>query len=313
MLDLVQVRSFIAVATELHFGRAARRLNMSQPPLSRQIRLLEDYLGAQLFERSSQRVALTPAGRAFLPQAQALLTHAGAVESSARQGGEAVEGSVRLGFFGTAAFRLLPRIIAAAARQYPRIGFQLREMNAVGQMNAFAFGELDIGIVRPIEHPPGLEVQVLMRERMLLALPRGHRLARGPLRVADLTGQPFIGYSTDAPYLHQFQTSLFQALGIRPDEQHRLAHSPAILSLVGAGLGLALVTEQARHVATEGVEFRPLPLPQDRLALTHLVARPDMRPPVARIHALIAEVAREVEAETYSNSDPSMLSPVIRR
>lgn len=309
MLDLVQLRSFVAVATELHFGRAAIRLNMTQPPLSRQIRLLEEQVGAQLFERSSQRVTLTPAGRAFLPQAQALLSHAGAIEASMRQGEAGVEGTVRLGFFGTAAFQLLPRIMAAAARHFPRIAFQLREMNAVGQMNAFSFGELDLGIVRPIEHPPGLDVQVLMHERMLLALPHGHAMARGTLRLAALTNQPFIGFSTDAPYLHQFQQTLFQTLGIRPNELHRLAHSPAILSLVRAGLGLAIVPEQARLAAPEGIEFRPLPA--EHKALTHLVMRANAPPAVQRVHALIQDIAREIE--TYSSNDPSMLSPVMRR
>lgn len=300
MIDLVQVRSFVAVATELHFGRAARRLNMTQPPLSRQIRLLEEYLGARLFDRSARAVTLTPAGRAFLPQAQALLTHANAVESAARDVAEEVEGTVRLAFFGSVAFRLLPRIMTRAVQQYPRIAFDLREMNAIGQMNAFAFGELDLGIVRPIDAPAGLDVQVLMQERMLVALPRGHHIGRlRTVRPADLTDLPFIGYSPDAPYLHRFQ----QTLDIAPRVLHRLAHSPAILSLVGAGLGLAIIPEQARPAAPEGVEFRPLSLPPDRRALTHLVAHMPLRPPVARIHRLIAEVAREVEAESLREGD----------
>lgn len=299
MIDLIQVRSFVAVAGDLHFGRAARRLNMTQPPLSRQIRLLEEYLGVRLFDRSSQSVALTAAGRAFLPQAQALLSQAGAAESSVRQAGMETEGTVRLGFFGSAAFRLLPRIMAAAASTYPRIAFELREMNAVSQMNAFAFGELDLGIVRPIDAPAGVDVQVLMQERMLLALPRGHRLLRSrTVRPAELTDQPFIGYSTDAPYLHQFQHSLFDAFHLRVREQHRLAHSPAILSLVGVGLGLAIIPEQARLSAPEGVEFRPLALPADRRAVTHIARHEGpMRPPVECIHRLILEIARTVEGE----------------
>lgn len=299
MIDLTQVRSFVAVAAELHFGRAARRLNMTQPPLSRQIRLLEDYLGARLFDRTAKSVTLTPAGRTFLPQAQSLLNHANEAESSIRQTTQ-TEGTVRLAFFGLAAFRLLPRIMARATQQYPRIALDLREMNAVSQINAFAFGELDLGIVRPMTPPPpALTMDTILRERLLVALPHGHALTRTQtIRLSDLNNQPFIAYSTEAPYLHQLQRALFTAHQIHPVEQHRLAHSPALLSLVAIGLGIAVIPEQARHAVMEGVTFRPLALPAPTYALTHLVSQTGLRrPPVDCIHRLIAEVCATIESE----------------
>lgn len=299
MLDLNQVRSFIAVATDLHFGRAARRLNMTQPPLSRQIRLLEDYLGSQLFARENKSVSLTPAGINFLPEARALLARAEEAEAVVRRTDQIAEGQVRLGFYGAASFRLLPRIMARAAQLYPGIRILLREGSALQQLDAFSFGELDLGIVRPTKAPASLNVTVALQERLLLALPRGDLLTRRKqVRLSDLNGRRFIAYDLNAPYLHGLQQTLFGGHGVRPDVVHALGNAPAILSLVGVGLGAAIVPEHARFGGTADVVFRPIANLVGERAQTHLLERSGTRnPAVAMIHDVVLEVGRTLETE----------------
>lgn len=299
MLDLVQIRAFIAVATELHFGRAARRLNMTQPPLSRQIRLLEQHLGAQLLERSSKSVSLTPAGISFLPEARALISHAEDVEAIGRRGPGEQEGTVRLGFYTAACARLLPRVMARAEQTYPGIRVLLREGSAAALLDAFAFGELDLGIVRPTNPPKNLSVHVAMSERLLLALPPGDELARRrKVRLLDLEGRRFIAYEARAPYMHALQNSIFAQHGVRPRIVHALSNAQAILSLVGVGLGAAILPEHACHVSGEGTVFRALENLGEERAKTHLLMRSDARDPaVDLIHALILEVGGAIEAE----------------
>lgn len=299
MLDLVHVRSFVALAAELNFSRAARRLNMTQPPLSRQIRLLEEHLGSKLFDRTSQSVALTAAGRKFLPEAQALLRQVEDMEALVRENAQEPEGKVRLGFYGAACFRLLPSLMVEISRVYPRIEMELRELNATQQIDAFSFGELDIGLARPTVLASGLRAQIALREALLVALPKDHPLTtRTTLRPEDLHQQPFIAYGTGGPYLHSLQRSIFAQHGITPRITQSLAHAETILSLVGAGLGIAIVSSHARHAARENLVFRPMTGFKIDEAITHKITRADMRKPAVKlISQLICEVGRRLEMD----------------
>lgn len=298
MLDLVHVRSFIAVATELHFSRAAGKLGLSQPPLSRHIRMLEEYLGVRLLERSRHGVALTGQGQVFLAEARQLLARAETAEMSVRGRPQEPEGTVRLGFYGAAAFRLLPRVIMALNQRHPRIRLDLRELDGAGQRDAFAFGRLDLGLVRPSAHPTTLTAEVVLAERLLLALRADHPLARRKkVRLTDIDGLPFVGYSSDAPYMHDLVRRVLAAQSVMPDTVQSVAQAQAILSLVGAGLGAALLPEHARHAGREGVVFLPL-FPAMDMALTHLVrAETPQRPIVGLVRDVIRETGAALETE----------------
>ncbi len=302
MLDLVHLRSFIALASELHFGRAAQRLNMTQPPLSRQIRLLEEHLGRRLFDRNSQSVELTAAGLRFLPEAQTLLRQASEIEALLREDTGEPEGKLRMGFYGAASFRLLPSLMAELTRTYPRVTMELRELNAAQQINAFGFGELDIGLIRPTVLSPGLQAEVALREELLVALPCDHPLtAKSRIHPQDLDDVPFVAYGPEGPYMHSLQQAIFAEHAIAPRIVQALAHAEAILSLVSVNMGLAIVSGHAMHAPRENVTFRPLAVCKVNEALTHVITRKDARRPLVK---LVAQLAREVGARLKETAAP---------
>ena len=184
MFEFSQLRCFLAVAEDLHFGRAAQRMNMTQPPLSRQIQLLEHELGVTLFERTSRAVKLTPAGRTFLPEAKQMLRLAEGAIVSAKRVARGEVGPVTLGFTPGSSYAFVPRLVAAAMEEMPDVDLVLREMDSAHQMEALAAGRLDAGAVRLPVDRRGMELACVMREQMLLAVPEGHALAEGKAPVA---------------------------------------------------------------------------------------------------------------------------------
>lgn len=277
MFELGQLRSFIAVATELHFGRAAERLNISQPPLSRQIQALEREIGVELLKRSSRSVQLTSAGRAFLIEARALMRQAEAAGHAARRAVGIESGSVAIGFIGAATYSAVPRLITQARARLPKIELVMKELLTVDQIEALASRRIDIGLVRlPLEHR-GLDKTLVQSEPLMLAVLRGGPLAtRRALRLADLDRQPYVMYSPhDGWYLHEMLTLLFREQGILPDYVQHTSQTHAILSMVSAGVGVALVPASARNACFGNVVLRPLPLPSTLRVRLHAVWRRD--------------------------------------
>lgn len=262
MPELSHLRAAIALAEEGHFGRAARRLHLTQPPLSRQVRLLEETLGVRLFERTPQGAVPTPAGLAFLPGARAALRAAEAAGQAARRAAQAPGGSVALGFIGAATYAALPALVARARDALPGVALSLREMSTEAQHEALLAGRLDLGLGRPAPLPAGLRAEPAGREALVAALPPGHRLAaRGRLTLAALAPEAFIGYSADGAYMRALIGDAFRAAGLAPRIAHAMGQAQSILALVGAGLGVALVPEGTRRAAPPGVAFRPVALP----------------------------------------------------
>jgi DNA-binding transcriptional LysR family regulator len=294
MLDLTHIRSFVALAEELHFGRAARRLNMTQPPLSRQIQLLEAELGVQLFDRSRHAVALTSPGHAFLPEARALL---GATERAAQVARRAVQsrgrGTVNLGFIGASTYAFLPKLIDHARTELPDMEIVLKEIDGAAQLEAVRVGRLDIGLVRPFPLPDTVSSACVMREGLALALPPGHPLAaKRRLGLRDLSGEPFVMYSTDGPYMHALLSNTFAAAGVRPRVVQAVSQAHTILSLVSAGTGLALVPEEARNASFDTVTFRPIVIPSAPLVELHAIWRPDnANPALGPLRDLLRRIA----------------------
>lgn len=281
MLDLSHVRSFVVVAEELHFGRAARRLRLTQPPVSRHVQLLEAELGVCLLSRTSHSVALTPAGQTFLPEARALLGASERAAQLARQAAQVVgSGALTVGFIGSSTYDFLPRIINRTRAELPNTELVLKEMLGSAQIDALQLGRIDIGLLRPSPSSVAYASSCVLREGMALALPRGHRLATGRWPdLSDLEGEPFIMYSPDSPYMHALLSNAFAAAGIRSRVVQAVSQAQTILSLVSTGVGLALVPEDARNACFDSVTIRPIAAKPELVAELHAIWRPENRNP----------------------------------
>ena len=260
MFELAQLRCFTTVATELNFRRAAERLNMTQPPLSRQIQLLEHHLGVELFTRSTRSVALTAAGRAFFIEAQNLLEQAQQAAVAAKRFAQGDIGSVTISFVGSAVYEFLPKVIAEARLKQPQVKIVLSEMNTYQQHEALRARRIDLGIVRSPLLETGYATECLVREPFVLAVPVGHPLASADsVGVEDLDGEPFLMYSHSAyPPFNELLTGMLRSARVAPQFVQWLGSSLTILALVNAGMGLALVPRCATSVVFRQVVFREI-------------------------------------------------------
>jgi DNA-binding transcriptional LysR family regulator len=258
MLDLAQVRCFVAAATELNFRRAAALLNMTQPPLSRQIHLLEDSLGVMLFERVGRTVKLTTEGRVFLADAARLLNLAEQAESTVRRASKGKTGRVRIGFTGAAGYELIPALLVEGARVLPDIDVVLLELISVAQIEAFSANAIDLGFLRPLPSRQKLEFLLVNEEPLIVALPKGHALCHyEQLELKQLDNQPFIMHSpTHGKYFYDRIMSMTTAEGVNLNVAQYIDQTPTILSLVRAGLGLGILPASAQRFHYDNVEFR---------------------------------------------------------
>lgn len=261
MFTFVQLTHFVAVAEELHFGRAAERLRMTQPPLSRQIQLLEKEVGAELFDRSNRTVKLTRAGRAFLLDARRLLQQAERATLAVRRVSAGTGGVLRLGFTGASVHSGLPRVLAAARTALPDVDVELREMVTMDQVEALSEGALDLGMVRPPITRPDLTTRTFVREGLIAALPADHALAAetGPLPVTALHGVDMVMHApVEARYFHDLITTVLHTAAVIPVITQYMTQIHSILALVNLGWGVALVPESATGMRFDQVVYRPL-------------------------------------------------------
>jgi DNA-binding transcriptional LysR family regulator len=272
-VELRQLRYFVAVAEELHFRRAAARLHISQPPLSQQIAALEAELGVTLLARTRRRVALTPAGAAFLREARALLAGAEAAAGTARAIGSGQEGVLRVSFVGSALLSIVPGIVQRFRAARPRVGIELRERSTAEQLEAVATGAVDVGLLRPPVAPDAdLVTRTVLRERTVAALPAGHPLAalrRVPLR--RLAAEPLVLFPREqAPGYHDLLTGRLAATGTVPVVAQYAPETITIIGLVAAGIGVSPVAASVSNLALPGVVYRPLQgAPATELAAVH--------------------------------------------
>ena len=263
-MDLHQLRCFVSVAEELHFGRAAVRLHMTQPPLSRQIQLLEQSLGVALLVRSSRSVRLSAAGQALLLDARRLLRLSETAVEHAQRIAGGQEGRLRIGFTAASAYRFLPGLITALRTRLPGIDLELQEMVSGEQIQALADGQLDAGLLRPPVAQTDLAAMLVDSEALVAALPARHALAgQERLHLSDLDGQDFVMYAPqESRYFHDLLVMLFTAANVRPRSVQTLGQIHSILSLVRAGLGVALVPASAAALRYHDVCLRPVVLDQ---------------------------------------------------
>ncbi len=292
-MELRHLRYFVAVAEELHFGRAAARLHLAQPPLSRQIRDLEEEVGARLLARTSRSVALTPAGEAFLGQARAALERAARAVDEARAAAAGTAGRLALGFVNPAMDGFLSSAVAAFRKENPGVSLSLRELPSAAQLEELAAGRLHAGFIRLAgQDLRGLRHAVVRRERYVAALPAGHRLARKQrVPLADLAAEPLILYPrATQPLLHDAMLAALRATGCEPRVAQEAVSKHTTLSLVAARLGLALTPEASRAWQRRGVVLREVDgdLPGIELAAVW----PEPAPPaLERLLALAGDCA----------------------
>jgi DNA-binding transcriptional LysR family regulator len=270
--DLKQLRCFVTVGEELHFGHAAKRLNMTQPPLSRQIQMLEYALNVQLLVRTSRSVQLTPAGRTFLTDARRILALAENAASAAMRVSKGEAGLIRLGFTAASSYSFLPKLLAYVKSELKNVEVELSEMVTIRQIEALRESRLDLGLVRPPVDEPGMNTIRIASERLLLAVPRSHPFASGPPRsLKDLAGEQFITFSpVQGRYFYELIAGLLSRASVSVKYVQHVSQVHSILALVSAGIGISIVPATAGKLHFEGAELRELSGPPT-FAELHLV------------------------------------------
>ncbi len=290
--EMNQLRYFVAVAEELNFRRAARRLNITQPPLSRHINLLEHAIGVRLFDRTNRSVRLTAAGERFLFDAIDILKRAEAAALFARQTERGESGSIVLGFVPSATLEVIPRIVLRARQQMPGLSLTLREMMSYEQIEGLMAGSLEIGLTRLPGRRPNLILRKVWSEPFVLATPANHPLAtKVGISVSDLHDVDFIGYSTErGGFLYEVVQGYLNSEGVTPRTVFSVAQSRTIMALVDAGLGVGLVPRSNQCIPMANVVFRQMPLPDSFQSDIYMALGPkEPAPLVARVAQLVTE------------------------
>nr|WP_314621552.1 LysR family transcriptional regulator [uncultured Noviherbaspirillum sp.] len=260
-MEFRHLRYFVVLADELHFGRAAKRLSISQPPLSLNIQQLEGSLGVTLFERNSKGVKLTPAGVAFREAALRLLAETEQARDVVQQVARGVLSQVRIGFVGSMLFRDMPERLTAFQKQQPRVEIVLTELNSAEQIDALLRGQIDLGFVHTERVPRELKKMLYRSERFVCCVPEEHPIAREKVVMLDaLDEEPFVLFSRDAsPDYYERILALCAEQGLQPRVKHEVRHWLSVVSLVSKGMGIALVPRALTDSGIAGVRFLPIP------------------------------------------------------
>lgn len=314
MIDLRLLRSFVTVAETEHVGRAAELLHISQSPLSRQIRQLEELLGLRLFNRERQRLRLTDAGQWLLEEGRSLLGRAERVEHDAARAARGEGGRLLLGFVSGALWnRAIPAALRRFQRSRPGVRVELRALASEAQAGAVLRGDLDVGLVHRAPADADFVCKHLFEEPFVLALPARHRLAPfDSIRPKDLGPEPWIGLSRARyPAAYARFVELSRRVGFVPDVRHETGDRATALALVESGLGVALLPASARRVAPPGVVFRDVPWLRlnSRVSLIHRAMPSAAAKHFAEI--ALAEVKREKRRARPSRSGFAADSPAV--
>ena len=261
-MELRHLRYFVAVAEELHFGRAAERLHMAQQPLSRQIRNLELELGVSLFHRTKRTVRLTEAGQAFWGEAQKTLMQVEHAIAVAQRVGRGEAGHLQIGFTGPILNCVLPTIVRQFKHRYSDIHLQLQRLSTEEQINALRHGEIQVGLLHPPIDAPFLMQEVIYQEPLVAAMPDSHPLAQKPsqlISVKDLAREPFILFPRNiGPTLYDSIISFCQHAGFSPLVIQEAFPQQTILGLVASGLGVSLIHASVERIQQQGVVTKSL-------------------------------------------------------
>lgn len=258
-MDLKQITYFVAVAEELHFGRAAERVGIAQPALSQQIQQLEQELGGALLLRNKRNVALTAAGQLFLEQARILLAQAAHAKTIARQAFSGMVGELSVGFVEAATWSVLPQMVAAYRMQYPQVKLNLQHFNTAGQLQALRDGTIHVGMIGLPVDDADLALHLIAEEPYWVALPAGHHLVdRAEIFVADLMREKFIVTNREVgPLYYDKIVKVCLDAGFSPEIVQNANEMLTVLSIVSCGIGIALIHESAKNLRSDLV-YKPL-------------------------------------------------------
>ncbi|MEU6838173.1 LysR family transcriptional regulator [Streptomyces rubiginosohelvolus] len=299
-MELRHLNAFLAVAEELHFGRAAKRLQMAQPPLSQQIRQLEKELGVQLFHRNTRSVRLTSAGESFLEPIRTVLDDLDTAVRAARSAGIGEYGRVTIGFAGASSHETLPRLTRAVRAAHPGLELVMTgQTYANTALSRVADGSLDLGFVRLPVTRPGVAHRVIDEEELVCALPSDHPLARRETVPLDvLAGEPFVSFPANSgSTVRDAMTEACESAGFTPRIVQEAPDSYTILALVAAGVGVTLTVTSVQHIQQNGLVYRPLAGPTVRLRAA-LAWRADNASAALRAVLAVAEEALPTPVRT---------------
>ena len=264
-MELRHLRYFVSVAEELNVRRAATRLHVAQPALSRQIRQLEFEIGTELFRREKRRIFLAPAGMMFLPEARRILAASQHAIAIAQAGERGELGNLSIGFVESAAFGILPSVVKRFRKQFPSVGLSLLELVTNEQLRAFHENRLDVGFLRTPIDDRDVSTRTILREPLIAALPLSHPLARRKhVKLAQLAGEPFILFPRAlGPNFFDQIVGACRRSGFGPKIVQEAIQMGTIVSLVATGLGVALVPASVKNVRRRGVVYKPLTSPSE--------------------------------------------------
>jgi DNA-binding transcriptional LysR family regulator len=299
-IELRHLRYFVAVAEELHFGRAARRLHIAQPPLSQQIRRLEELLGYPLLVRTSRAVKLTSSGEALLERARRAMDRIQEDLEYVRRVGRGETGYLRVGFIGSGMLTCLPALLREYRSKYPNVELRLQEFYTSNLITAIGDGSVDVGFLRDGGPSPDLEVEPLLKERFVVVVPKHHHLARrAKMRISDLREEPFVFFPRSAGGTAWERTiTLCEREGFQPRIVQVAPHWVTILSLVAAGIGVTIAPACIRTIAPKTVSCRPVSA--EGASFVELAYRKAENSPVAiEFCSLARKVYRDYERSAH--------------
>ena len=303
-MELRHLRYFVTVAEELHFGRAAKKLHISQPPLSMQIRALEAELGVMLFNRTQRSVALTQSGNALLGEARHILTRVDQAVLMTRRVSRGEIGELAIGFISVADYNVLPVVLREFRRAFPLVNLTLRKSTTDAQIRDLLAGRIDVGFVLPPINEPSLESLPILREPLIAALPDKHPLARkaGKLVLEKLKDAPFILFPRPyAPGLYDDVVSCCKAAGFSPRVEQEAIQMQTIVSLVSAELGVALIPASLTNLRRTGVTYKELKAGSP-LTEVHLAWRRGDDLPALRVFVDVASRIANTPQKTRSTA-----------
>lgn len=291
-MELRHLRYFVAVAEERNFTRAAARLHIAQPPLSRQVQQLEEDLGVALIEKGSRPLRLTEAGQFFLAHAKPLLDQVRDLKAMTQRVGQ-LERSLSIGFVASTLYGQLPEIVRRYRERHPHVEVTLHEMTTVEQLAALKEGRIDVGFGRLKSEDPSIRRILLREERMVAALPPEHRLAQraGGVRLAELAGEKLLVYpKAPRPSFADQVLGIFAAANLAPVQVTEVRELQIAMGLVAAGQGISIVPESVQGMHRGHVEYRPI---EDKHAFSpilfsvrHMDRAPELEDLLATVYAI---------------------------
>ncbi|HEY3298322.1 MAG TPA: LysR family transcriptional regulator [Armatimonadota bacterium] len=288
-MELRHLRYFVAVAEELHFGRAAERLFMAQPPLSQQIRQLENEMGVRLFDRTNRRVSLTASGEAFLVDAHGILAHVEKAVQNAQRASRGEAGWFGVGFVASAVYDILPAILRKFREEYPEVELDLLEISGVEQGQALREKRINVGFVRLPAPEQGIVRECVAKDILMVAVPASHRLAReAAVSLSELASESFILYPQQPESTWgEYVIRICEEAGFEPRIVQKTGEIQTAVSLVDAGIGVAIVPASTQNLRREGVVYLPIAGTPPTIELTMVFREDDPSPILPRFLEIV--------------------------